>query len=407
MTFFDRRFLMLATLACAACVSTPRNKTKLADTEEVIPFSGYTYILDRDVVIQVLDHEDNKWKHQGHTRPDRNAYLTDENGWKWYRWEINLRAPVWHIFHSGKEYWRKGPSRTMQVKFRVVQFLSDGTPQTLFTYEADADTCFNANGDKPTLTRLSECRSPESPILTLSAPCGRKGQKCCNEEGNLCNTGLACASSDDGRCVDCGAQGERCCDGACDHGGLTCNNQNRCEQCGGQGGPCCANNSCDGGNICTGGRCESCGGPGERCCSGGICDSGSVCNSGRCELCGSRGERCCGHDRCEGSLTCSNNRCGDPPPPPECPIQSTGICGIGCPEGYHPVAYVYSIGCGGSDGLSRNSTACRRNCGSSFPACGSTCPAGYQPTSYTHSIDCRLSGSGGGLEDNSVTCRAL
>lgn len=138
-------------------------------------------------------------------------------------------------------------------------------------------------------------------------------------------------------------------------------------------------------------------------------------------ICGSANEICCGGDTCPGgsSLSCQGGTCQLPPPPlppppppppppplpPEC-FQTTSMCGLYCPAGFHPISYNCNYDCGSCDSIWVNRVTCQKDCAIPFSQCGATCPAGYATVrAYCNSVDCGQSCPSG--YNNAADCVKL
>lgn len=389
--------LLLATLA-AGCLDYPRNNQPLASKTATVQFEGWWYNTSgAQMNFVIKNNSTNNWDALA-TATSGGSGETDSQNDTWYYFaNDNVTLP------TGSQYWAAGSGRTIIAQ--VQGFGPSSYSLTTYDYGSATDTCIQNNESAGGAAIMSNCKSAQSPIVTLLVPCGQSSQTCCLS-GNQCDFGDNCSS---GNCTAaCGSVGGACCNASpnCSTGSIC--SSGTCIACGGTGQTCCSNSGCNSGDVCSGGTCHACGGNGQLCCASSSCNSGYACNGGTCSPCGAAGEQCCASSTCNngdvcsggtcsacggtGQLCCSNHSCtgGD--------VCSGGHCAV-CGGLNQPCCA--SSQC--SSGYTCTGGTCQNSCAAWGTTCGSgvTCCAGTSCTLVpaTSSYQCC-----NGIDPNTQTC---
>src|SRR5678816_214209 len=176
-------WFVLPCLLASACTYWPRNQTAL--TSDVAPFSGYVTVPSTEITVRARDVKTGAWDVLGTGTSSSQPYV-DCRGHSWYYWSANVNLP------QVDRYWFTG----LRSGANSIKLKSDRVGFDIATFEPSADACISQYCSG--LDRISYCASPQSPELTVTAPCGASGQMCCLPD-DTCQAGLACSSN--WRCV--------------------------------------------------------------------------------------------------------------------------------------------------------------------------------------------------------------
>jgi hypothetical protein len=292
--------LFITTSTTTACVTSPLNHSTLPTKVTQVTFQGYYLAPNGQITVLVLNNSTQAFDSVGTTQSNGSDPSTDKTGRVWYPWITKLTLP------SDSQYWMQvGNQLTVKVKAET------STNYSLPTFDEGVEVfngCWWQNAHDGGFAVINNCASPESPVVTLTTPCGGAGQSCCNNKS--CSFGKLC--SGDLCSISCGSSGKACCSGNACGSDMTCS-AGLCQSCGGSGQPCCSSNTCKGpGLVCKSGSCSACGGLGQACCAGSVCGSGAKCSGGLCQACGGAGQPCCGGSLCFGGNSCQNGSCTTP-----------------------------------------------------------------------------------------------
>jgi hypothetical protein len=296
--------LFVIGLTTTACVTSPLNHGTLPTKATQVTFQGYDLTPNEQITVLVRNNSTQAFDFVGTAQSNGADPHKDNKGQIWYPWITKLTLP------SDSQYW-------MQIGNQLTVKVKADTPNTsLPTFDEGVEVfngCWWQNAHDGGMAVLNNCVSPESPVVTLTTPCGGAGQSCCNNKscafGKLCSGDL-CSTS-------CGSSGKACCSGNTCGSGMTCSG-GLCQSCGGSGQPCCSSSTCkNSGLVCKSGSCSACGGLGQACCAGSVCGSGAKCSGDFCQSCGGAGQTCCAGDTCSGGNSCQNGSCATPASPCE------------------------------------------------------------------------------------------
>lgn len=335
--------MLLTQLALVGgCLNHPRNGQVQASKSATVSFDGYYLDPSQVIHIYVLNNTTGVYDaipHAPIVSATASQSVKDNGGALWYPF-----AASDVVLPSASQYWSAGPAGG-HVNVAHVKAIGDNPPNQpiqLTTFDVDADTCIDSALQVSGMQALTQCRSAQSPIVTLNATCGASGGDCCvGDHASACDFGENCSGT---TCNSpCGsAVNTPCCWGSPFCGAhMYCLNQSAnqvgvCKHCGAVGEACCGD-SCDTGGVCSAGVC-ACGGPNQPCCAVKGCTSaGYVCDNGTCQACGKTGSICCANNSCTGS-TCV------PSTPPQCACG--GLNEVCCPGSFCGVktGYVCTAG---------------------------------------------------------------
>jgi hypothetical protein len=83
---------------------------------------------------------------------------------------------------------------TASVKARAFPFAREDMAYDIATFDTTAGPCAEAFAPSGIAAIINNCKSPESPVVTVTMPCGGNGQACC--EITPCDGGLSCQGTD-------------------------------------------------------------------------------------------------------------------------------------------------------------------------------------------------------------------
>ena len=217
-----------AVLGLMSCSFSPRNNTALNHITDTISWSGAFPSPNQQVF---LLHGDGSqpfglFDFEAEATTSSTVSITDGAGVNWYSWGASSVA-----LRQDASHWQVIGPHQLAIKIRTVtsiDFTNDATsgPLPVFDSGSQTDQCISNNANAGGIQIISQCQSSSQGIVTLTAPCGTRGEACCGAAGgpNIgCDGGLACSGNDNGVLGTClGAAGATCSsDSDCATGG-TC-----------------------------------------------------------------------------------------------------------------------------------------------------------------------------------------
>lgn len=360
------------------CLNHPRNGQVQPSKSAAVAFDGYYLDPSQVVHIYILNNVTGAYDpipHAPIVSAAASQSVKDNGGALWYPF-----GATDVVLPSGSQYWSAGAAGSF-TNVAHVKAIGDNPPDqpiTLTTFDVDADSCIDAALQQSGMEALTQCRSAQSPVVTLNATCGASGGDCClGSSWSACSFGDNCSGSS---CTSAcgGSVGAACCWASPWCGtkmycsGQTATQTGSCQSCGAVGQHCCANNSCPTSGACTAGIC-ACGGLGQPCCAVTGCggtNSGLMCEGGTCQSCGKLGSLCCADNTCAAGGSCV------PSTPPQCacgglnePCCSGSFCGTNtgyqctnnvclAPKQTGPQCSAVGAACGPTQGLAGSPLAC-------------------------------------------------
>lgn len=185
-----RRVALAAILAglTGACMASPLNDQEVPSKSQPVRFSGFVVHPATPIFIYSLN-DFNEWINIGFVQASE-VPQTDAVGGTWYQYDDNVFLPHFEPF------WRQiiGQRRmTASVKARAFPFAREDMAYDIATFDTTAGPCAQAFAPSGIAAIINNCRSPESPVVTVTMPCGGNGQACC--EFGPCDGGLSCQGS--------------------------------------------------------------------------------------------------------------------------------------------------------------------------------------------------------------------
>jgi hypothetical protein len=402
--------LCLPLLLVGACLNHPRNNQFQANKSTVVSFDGYYIDPSQVISIYIKNNSTGVFDpipHAPIVSAAASAALTDNGGAPWYPFSANDV-----VLPSGSQYWSAGPTgqRVNVAHIKAIGSNPPDAPIELNTFDVTADDCMNTAVKTSGVAVIQNCKSSQSPVVTLNAGCGSANGDCC-VGSPACDFGQSCSG---GTCSSpCGKLHGACCSAYpwCSTGGVcigtTATDPGTCVVCGDTGEHCCNGAACNAHNACVNGRCE-CGGLNQPCCAvKGCTQPGTICNpSGICMACGKLG----GYECCANS-TCSQGTCV-PSTPPQC------VCGdlnqACCPG--NPPSCLGGTGYTCQNGLCSPPSKPPLQCQGANQPCGATqgpngtpaycCPNSGLICNFNKCTPCVAHGAGCAHEEVDICCTA-
>jgi hypothetical protein len=185
-TRFGKTLCILVTLGTfiSACMSSPLNNQELASKDETISFEGFVPTPGGVVYVQA-QNDFGEWIDVGMAQPGSEAGV-DSAGDSWYHWATDNQLPRFPAF------WRQVPGqRRLSASLRAKAHPYAGENWfELATFDTTAGECVEAWSSSGIQGIINNCKSPQTPVVTVTAPCGAEGQACCEE--NPCDQGSFC-----------------------------------------------------------------------------------------------------------------------------------------------------------------------------------------------------------------------
>ncbi len=175
--------LALVALSSAGCLDYPRNGQTQATKSTPVEFEGYTGNA-ATMIPQIFNTSTGLWEPiPNATAVSGGAPYVDSASISWYKFSNpSVTLP------SGSQYWVAGPNqaRNVTTQVRVV----DGYGNLLNTFDqgVSESNCPVAAG----FDVANNCKSAQSPNVTLNVPCGAPGATCCLS-GARCDFGMCSA----------------------------------------------------------------------------------------------------------------------------------------------------------------------------------------------------------------------
>ena len=163
-----KKFFLFMPLLVTACVVSPYNDQFGGAPGEPIDFSGFAITPDEPLEIQALDKSDNEWV-TVETTQSASDYTYVIQGWELYPFAATVTL----------NYTSFGTDNCFYGYSPVAGCIAEGLPKlrvyqphygaTYTTFEQDGISCMvsELQGGNDLLSALSECESPDSPVITM------------------------------------------------------------------------------------------------------------------------------------------------------------------------------------------------------------------------------------------------
>jgi hypothetical protein len=184
-------------LVFAACMSSPRASSEIAQKTDPVTFSGVFETPDADLELQAKNQQTGAWVRFGTARTREADPVISATGSPYFRYQTNAVLP------QSSAYWVPHPkSGRIEAHVRVVY-----GDRVLRAFSADAESCARQKHDVGMSEReVFDACSAKGPELArvFVAACGSVGEPCCPLQSAK-PTATACAatySCEEGLCVE-------------------------------------------------------------------------------------------------------------------------------------------------------------------------------------------------------------
>ncbi len=185
--------ISVALIASAACVSSPRASSELAQKSDPVTFAGVFEAPDVDLELQAKNQRTGAWVRFGTARTRASDPLISSGGSPYFRYSANAVLP------QAPDYWMPHPkSARIEAQVRVVH-----GERVLRTFEANAESCARRAHERGLAERdvFDACAAREPALSRVFvAACGSAGEPCCPSQPAAAACGAA-YSCEAGLCV--------------------------------------------------------------------------------------------------------------------------------------------------------------------------------------------------------------